>query len=146
MEQRFRAFFNNVAARSEKRPELKELLILDGLVKINPQTGEPKYSPILSIPFPIVTRFTDYSAEDIRELPNYIRLHEKARDMDIAIKLVNITADESKASGHAGGPAMLILDATKSYDDGAAENMHLYPHLPEKKTPFDKSSGQSFKL
>lgn len=145
MEQKFRAFFNHVAARSEKVPQIKTPMVLEAITKANPQTGETKYSPILRIPLPISTSFTAYSADDVKELPNYIRLHEKARDMDVAIKLLNLTADESKASPYSL-PPLLIIDGSKSYNDGAAENMHLYPDLPEKKAPFDKSSGQEFKL
>lgn len=146
LEKSFTATFNRVTERSKRRPSLAAPMIIEDLTRVDPMTGEAKYSPIWRVPMPIALSFTNFQAADIKDLPNYIRLHEKARDLDVAVKIVGLTADESKASMGIAMPAIFIVDASKSYDDGALENAHLYPDLPPKRAKFDKDGGQEFKF
>lgn len=146
MEKGFTAIFNRVTERSKRRPSLANPMIIEDLTRFDPMAGDAKYSPIWRVPMPIALSFTSFQAAEIKELPNYIRLHEKARDMDVAIKIIGLTADESKASLGISVPAMFIVDASKSYDDGALENSNLYPDLPPKRAKFDKDGGHEFKF
>lgn len=142
MEAKFSHFFNHVARAEAKNPRSKNPLIIDALTATK-EDGEPKYSPIMRLPLPICTAYTTFSADDIKDLPSYIRLHEKARDMDVSLKVTNLTADESKSPSGFQMPAVLIIDATKTYAEGAMENSMLYPNLKPKKAEFDgKSRGQ----
>lgn len=139
LEQDFNHFARYVQNASERNPEVKNPIIIDALTS----GGEQGYSPIKKFGLPISTEFTDFSAQDIKELPNYIKLHEIARDLDVALKLMGVTADEAK-----GGfsQAILIVDGSKTYDEGALENSSLYPNLPPKPQSFDRKSGKEFKM
>ena len=101
--------------------------------------------PVVRMGLPIATGFIEFSPQDITDLPGYIALHEKARELNIALKLVNVTMDETK-SPNGAQPAMLIADISKSYEEGAMENAHLYPHLPPKKIEFDTRAREGFKF
>lgn len=139
LEQEFNNFARYVQNATERNPEIKHPMIIDALTA----PGNQGYSPIKKFGLPINTDFTDFSAADIKELPHYISLHEVARDLDVALKLVGVTGDETR-----GGmsQAVLIVDGSKSYDQGAMENAQLYPNLPPKPKDFDRKSGKEFKM
>jgi hypothetical protein len=130
-------FFNHVS----KAPEKKRTPIIVTALTAGGQDGEPTFNPIKKLQLPISNSFTTFSAEDIREMPGWIKLHEVCRDMDISVKLLSMTQEEAKGSML---PPLLILDASKSYNEGAIENAQLYPQLPEKKVEFNKKNGQQF--
>jgi hypothetical protein len=139
LEQEFNNFARYVENASERNPEVKHPMIIDALTA----GGDQGYSPIKKFGLPISTEFTDFAANDIKELPNYIKLHEVARDLDVALKLLGVTADEAK-----GGfsQAILVVDGSKTYAEGALENSTLYPNLPPKPQSFDRKSGKEFKM
>lgn len=139
LEQEFNNFARYVENASDRNPEVKHPMIIDALTA----GGDQGYSPIKKFGLPISTEFTDFAANDIKELPNYIKLHEVARDLDVALKLLGVTADEAK-----GGfsQAILVVDGSKTYAEGALENSTLYPNLPPKPQNFDRKSGKEFKM
>lgn len=149
LEEEFTNFSSFVDAASraqdegEGRPETRNPTIIHGITNINPRTGEPDYTPIRKFGLPIYTGFTDFSMSQILELPGYINLHVAAREADVALKILGLTVDETKASSY-GVPAMVIIDGSKSYEEGLEENPGMYPDLPErKKAPpkFKRRSG-----
>jgi hypothetical protein len=131
-------FFNHVSRAPEKK---RTPIIVTALTQGGGQDGEPAFNPVKKLQLPVSTAFTTFSAEDIREMPGWIKLHEVCRDMDISVKLMAMTQEEAKGSLL---PPLLILDASKSYTEGAIENAQLYPQLPEKKAEFNKKTGQQF--
>ncbi|TAL38960.1 MAG: hypothetical protein EPN97_03210 [Alphaproteobacteria bacterium] len=137
-ERELSSFFNHVSSAPERK---KTPIIINALTVAQGQEGEPAFNPIKKLQLPVSTSFTSFSAEDIRDMPGWIKLHEVCRDMDISIKLMSMTTEESKGSLM---PPLLILDASKSYNDGAIENAQLYPQLADKPKPFDKKTGQEF--
>jgi hypothetical protein len=141
-EQEFSAFFNEVSARSKSRPQIKNPMIVHALTSMNPRNGESNFNPIKKYPVPISTAFTTFSADEIKDMPGWIHLHEVARDMDIAVRMIAITTDETKGSMM---PPYLIIDASKTYMEGAIESP-LYPNLPDKQPKFDRRGGQGFDL
>jgi hypothetical protein len=141
-EREFSKFFNHVATKSEKKPQIKNPMIVTALTQVaNPQEGEAAFYPIKKLQLPVSTAFTTFTADEIREMPGWVKLHEVCRDMDISIKIMALTQDESKGSLL---PPLLILDASKSYNEGAIENSQFYPNLKEKPAEFDKKGGQEF--
>ncbi|MBI1215722.1 MAG: hypothetical protein GC185_07885 [Alphaproteobacteria bacterium] len=137
LERDFTSFFNHVSNASRNNPDVKNPIIIDALTTMgDPQSGESSYSPIKRLQLPIVTTFTTFSAEDIRNLPGYIKLHEAARKMDVALNLANITAEDAKN----GMPPILTINTMKSYDDGALENSMFYPNLPPPPVKFDRDT------
>lgn len=110
---------------------------------INQLTDHKGLSTYLPLRLPINTTFLEFSPQDIKDLPNYIALHEKARELNIALKLMNVTMDETK-SPNGAQPAVLAIDLSKSYEEGAMENASLYPQLPPKKVEFDRRTGNGF--
>jgi hypothetical protein len=132
-----------VEAETRRQPDNRNPMIIDSLTQMGPE-GESLYNPIKKLGLPISTAFTEFAAADINELPGYIKLHETARDMDVALKLVGVTAEESKGGG-LGMPAVLVVDGSKSYNDGAIENARLYPNLPPRKVEFGRR-GNDFDL
>lgn len=132
----FVKFNTAVENETRRKPENRNPMIIDAITSLGPD-GEPLYSPIKKLGLPISTTFTQFAATDVNNLPGYIRLHEAARDMDVALKLIGVTAEEAKSSG-LGGQAILIVDGSKSYDDGALENAMLSPQLPPRKVDFGK--------
>jgi hypothetical protein len=137
LEREFSSFFNHVARSSRDNPDVKNPIIIDALTVMgDPQSGESSYSPIKRLQIPIVTTFTTFSAEDIRELPGYIKLHEAARALDISLKLANITPEDARN----GMPPILTIDATKTYADGALENSMYYPNLPPPPVKFNRDT------
>jgi hypothetical protein len=141
-EKEFTHFFNHVAQRSEKRPQTRNPMIVNALIAVqNPQEGEAAFSPIKKLQLPISTAFTNFAPDDIKEMPGWIKLHEVCRELDISIRLVALTGDESKGSMM---PPLLVLNAAQSYSDGALENAQLYPDLPPRKADFNRRDGQAF--
>lgn len=140
-------FSRQLEHQTRRDPNMKNPLIIEALTNIDPRTGESLFNPIKKIPLPLSVAFTQFSADDVKYLSGYIKLHEAARDVDVSIRVLGLTADESKAGavGYAL-PALLIIDGTKSYTEGALENSNLYPDLPPKKEPFDGRGPKSFKL
>ncbi len=144
LEQELTPFFNHAAKVPDKK---RNPMIVTALTAVSPQgmmgmgEDESALNPIKKIPVKISTAFTDFTAEDIREMPGWIKLHEVCRDLDISIKLMAMTQEESKGSLL---PPLLIIDASRSYTDGAIENAQFYPQLKDKPQQFDKKSGQEF--
>ena len=62
--------------------------------------------------------------------------------MDVAIKISGLTGEEAER----GMPAILSINAMKSYEEGAFENYEMYPVLPPKKVEFDKGGSKDFNL
>lgn len=137
LEKELAFFFNRVAETPERKrnPFIVNALTLTG------QDGEANFNPIKKLQLPISTAFTNFSPEDIREMPGWIKLHEVCRDLNISIKLMSMTADESRGSLL---PPLLIIDTSKTYLDGAIENSQLYPQLKDKPVEFNRKSGQDF--
>ena len=134
LEESYTMLFNQAAQMSRGDEKKKNAFLIQQLTT--------SYAPIVSAQLPVLTNFTDFQPMEIRELPGWIALHEKARDMDVAVRLTGLTVDESKAGNGGSMPVVLTLDATKSYNDGATESS-LYPTLPEQPVEFDtKSKGR----
>ena len=57
-----------------------------------------------------------------------------------------MTADESRSVSGFSLPAILLIDASKTYNEGALEGANLYPNLPPKRVAFDRSEGKDFKF
>ena len=85
--------------------------------------GRPQYSPIITLGLPIVT---DFTTNDIRELPGYIKLHEAARAANVAISVTGLLKEEK-----GGPPPRVTINCGKTYEQGAMENSAMYPNLPE---------------
>ncbi len=143
LEQDFKKIFNHVAKIEEKKPEAKNPVIIDALTSAANEDGG-LYNPILKLPLQIATGFTEFTAADINNLPSYIKLHEIARELDVAVSIRGLLAEDVKSSGGLL-PPILIIDASKSYEQGAIGNT-LYPNLPEPKAKFDPKQGKSFDL
>lgn len=139
-EREYSAFFNHVSKRSADKPNTKHPMIITALTMAKPDDGESPYSPKKSLQIPISTNFTSFSADEIKELPGYIKLHTAARDMDVALKVSGLLSDDK------GQQAILTIDASKTYEEGAFENPQMYPQLPAPKVEFDKKGGQQFNL
>ncbi|MCE9506713.1 MAG: hypothetical protein K8R48_00140 [Alphaproteobacteria bacterium] len=140
MEQNYSDIFNKAAQINN--PADKNNFIIK-TITLQGSKGRKEYSPTLPLGLPIVTAFTSFSAEDIKTLPGYVKLHLAARTHNVALKITGLTADESKG----GGGAALIIDGMKTYEQGAMENYNLYPNLPEKPpVPFDAQGPGKFRL
>jgi len=144
LEGEFERFDRAVQTETGRKPENRNPMIIDALISLGPD-GEPLYSPIKKLGLPISTTFTSFAAADINELPGYIKLHEAAREMNVSLKLLGVTADEAKAGGGYGLPAVLVVDGSKSYEEGALENGNLYPNLPPRRAEFGRR-GKDFDL
>lgn len=136
--QRFADVFNRAASKERSGGESARNMFM-----IEQLTDLKGTSTFLRMDLPIATAFLEFEAQDIKELPGYIALHEKARELNVALKLVNVTIDEVK-SPNGPQPAMLLVDLNKSYEDGAMENSTLYPQLPEQNIPFNRTTGKGF--
>lgn len=136
---KIRVFFNYVAQQTEKKPKTKTPMVLEALTRIDPMTGQPAFSPIMILPIPVVAPMAGFTADTVKSLPGYIKLHEKARDLDVSIRIHGLLSDEVRGNISSYlNPPLLIIDATKSYEEGALENGNLYPDLPEKKQEFKR--------
>jgi hypothetical protein len=143
LESELTPFFNHAAKVPEKK---RNPMIVTALTAVSPQgmmggDDDAALSPVKKIPVKISTAFTDFTAQEVCEMPGWVKLHEVCRDLDISIKLMAMTQEESKGSMM---PPLLIIDVSKSYTDGALENAQFYPQLPEKPAQFNKKSGQEF--
>lgn len=83
---------------------------------------------VLHQEIPINTRYTDFDAADIRRLPNYLKLHEAARAADVAINVMGLFQDEAM---EAGLRPTLVVNITKTYEEGLAQNPGVYPELQD---------------
>lgn len=136
---KIRTFFNYVAQQTEKRPRVRTPMVLEALSRIDPSTGQPAFSPFMILPIPVVAPMAAFTADTVKSLPGYIKLHEKARELDVSIRIHGLLADEVRGNISSYlNPPLLIIDATKSYEEGALENGNLYPDLPEKKLEFKR--------
>jgi hypothetical protein len=140
MEDRLSDTFNDAARFND--PKIKNEFIITSLT-FAPK-GQPKYSPALALPLMISTAFTNFTAEEVNKLEGYIKLHMVAREENVALKLVNLLGEESKGSGN--HQPVLIIDGSKTYEQGAAENYQLYPNLPPQVVKFDSKKPGSFDL
>lgn len=132
--------FNQAAAvENNNGPEARNLFVIRQLTEVE------GLDPLVRLGLPIATGFIEFSPRDITELAGYIKLHEKARELNIALKLINVTMDETKSQG-IPPQAILVVDISKSYDDGALENANLYPQLPPVAPAFDRRSGNGFRF
>lgn len=104
-------------------PEARNMQVIANLTLMNPKTGEAKFPVLKRVPMAIVTDFAEFFIEDIKELPGYIALHVAARKEDVALNLRGLTAEEAKG----GSGPHLIIDATKSYEDGSMFYAAVYP-------------------
>jgi hypothetical protein len=135
-------FFNFAAAVGQSSEEKKLSFIIDA-VTLSGGNGTPgSFSPLRKIPLQMSTLHTEFTRADILALPNYIRLHSLARDMDVAIKMVAATIDDAQTANI--GMPVLIIDLTKSYDAGGAEPDSFYPALPPRK--IQRKPGGDFKI
>jgi hypothetical protein len=133
LEKSYRDFFNevsNVAKRDEKK--VNPFIITS--ITHAPQ-GKPRYSPIMQLSLQVTTQFTNFSADEIKELPGYIKLHMAAREQDVALKVNGLLGEDK------GQQTYLTIDGSKSYNQGAIENYLLYPNLPEEPAAFNKKGG-----
>lgn len=139
MEKQFKLIFNQASSlpSQDKNP-----FVVSKLTSVDSRTGETPYSPIMPLGVQICPDFTSFSADDIKALPAYINLHEVARAENVAIKLVGLTADEVKS----GLQARLIIDGSKTYEQGAMENALLYPNLPPLPPAFDRDTPKHFRF
>lgn len=146
LERTFTNIFNQASAVEKRSPDMKNVFIVQQLTEVNPQTGEAKFSPVVRLAVPVATAYLELSPLDIKEMPGYIALHEKARELDVSLRLVNMTAEDGKSPSPYPQQAILVIDASKSYDAGALENATLYPNLPPKPVKFNPKAGDQFKF
>ena len=139
IEQEFTHFSRYVEKAAERDPEIKHPMIIEALT-VAGQDGESSYNPIKKYGLPISTTFTDFASADIKDLPGYIKLHETARDLDISLKLMGVTAEESR-----GGMGMPPPQSTGA---GTASSLQLNPprqpaQTERKRTPslFERITG-----
>jgi hypothetical protein len=132
-----RKIFNQISRLPEDQ---KNIRVMELMTEVDPMSGAPRYSPVIPQRLPLSTAFTDFSTEDIRNLPGYIKLHMAAREENVALRLLYITADETKAQRGLGPGPVLVIDASKSYEEGAVENGYLYPNLPPKASEVRETS------
>jgi len=137
----FQEIFNYVSKPGKDAEDKKNPIIITALTTAG-KDGESPYMPVRRMKLDISTDFTTFSAEDIKQLPNYIRLHEAARELDVALNVKGLVGDETKSSN-----PVIVVDATKTYEEGASENFLLYPNLPPRKVDFTKEQpGKEFRL
>jgi hypothetical protein len=113
---------------SYAEPEDKNKFLIEALTS----TGAKGYSPIIMLSIPVATDFTSFSAHEINRLPGYIKFHEAARAANVAVKVIGLLREE------AGMQPRVVLDASKTYEQGAMENAQLYPQLPDPPKPKDR--------
>ena len=122
IDSQIRAIFNYAAGLA---PEEKNETIIHALTR-----GNISLTFLLGIS--INTEYTQYSPIDVRELPNYIKLHDIAREKDVALRLVGVVQGDARSAQPA-----LVVDIGKSYEEGAMDPSAHYPDLPPKKQDFD---------
>lgn len=140
--------FQQAAAIGSKSPSEKNIFLIRQLTETD-QNGEAKLPAVLRRQLPVCTTFLELSAEDVKELPGYIALHEKARELNVALKISGITMDETKSPGGYPMPVLLVIDMSKTYEEGAMENAQLYPQLPPRKPvppQFNRKAGGGFEF
>lgn len=134
MEKDLSDFFNQAASVPDSmRPQIEvELLTMP------PGDQGGGYSPVKRFSLGINPTFTEFDMDDVVALPGYIRLHEVARDMDVAIQIMNLSKEEVQGAGDFPSPPMLIVNGMKSYEEGAFEHPMQHPNLPPKPLKADR--------
>ena len=136
----FKQLDRHVRNRAADDEAKANLIIITAITTAAPnEEVDSPYSPVRRIQIPVSTSFTEFTAQQIRDLPNYIKMHEMAREFDIAISVGGLVdGDEGR-----GGQPMVSVNAMKTYDQGAD---FMYPILPPRKVKFDKDSSKDFTL
>ena len=118
--------------------------IIRVMTETDPFTGGVGYSPVMAAQLPLSTAFTKFSAEDVKALPNYIKLHEIARAENVALSLVGVVSDDM---GGGGQQPLLVVNCAKTYEEGQMAHGEIYPDLPspEEKTPKERKPKTGFK-
>lgn len=128
--------FDHFAQYLQQVPDSeRNLTVIEAMTTVNPRTGEPNFAPAKKMPIMVCSEFADYSAMDVRDLPGFIKFHEKMRDLDVAVKIMGLIGDDKKMTQ---GRVIAAFDLSKSYNEGAMDNPELYPNLPP---PSQKKSG-----
>ena len=146
IEEAFQRVAKQADAVEKSHPDQRNIYIIEQLTKVDPRTGAPLYSPILRVNLPINVAHTTFTADDIKDMPGYIALHEKARAINVALKLHGVAAEENKTPSPFPPSPMLIVDAVKTYEEGAFENAMFYPNLPPPPVKFDTQAPGKFKF
>ncbi len=142
LEEAFAKFSNKVALAERKGDDVRLRFIINALM-IVPDNAPPEYMPILQYNLPIVNAFTDFTAEEVKKLPNYIKLHLRARELNVALDFTGLLAGE----GRMGPPQPVVtIDALRTYEQGALDNAELYPNLPDPTPTLDPNRGGRLRL
>ena len=137
MERAYEALSNRTKSRGGDDPNPLVITALT-LADKNDKGDEP-YSPANRAKVVIDPNYAQFNAQQIRELPGYKRLHEIARDLDVAVSVSGLLASEE---GRGGQPAV-TFNAMKGYYEGADS---MYPELPPRLVKFDKATARDFEL
>lgn len=143
LEKEFTQIDRHVRSHSKDAPERAAPIVITSVTATEPgQTDESKvlYSPVRRLKLPVSNTYADFIAQEIRELPNYKKMHEIARELDVALSLGGLVEGDET---YGKGPAFVTVDALKTYEQGAD---FLYPELPPRVVPFDKKSSKGFDL
>jgi hypothetical protein len=139
-EKEFAQLERHIRLRGADDTEKEALIIITAVTTAAAtEDGDSPYSPVRRIQIPISPAFTQFTAQQIRDLPNYKKMHEIARDMDVSLALGGLVDGEE---GRGGAPSVTV-NAMKGYDLGADM---MYPDLPPRKQKFDKGKSKGFDL
>lgn len=96
----FQQLERHIKIAAPNNPEKEALIIITAVTTTakNDDIDSP-YSPIRTIRVPVSTSFTQFTAQQIRELPGYIKLHEAARELDVALNLGGLMDGDEGRSG-----------------------------------------------
>jgi hypothetical protein len=130
-------FFNTHARIADRHPDKKNLYTIEQVTT----DGVPTF---YRLGIPLNPAFLELTAQDIKDMPGYIALHEKARDLNIALGLSGLTMEENR--GQAQNQPVLVVSPMQTYDDGAMENSAFYPNLPPRPVAFDKHTSSDYVL
>lgn len=90
-----------------------------------------RFPTVVQMKIGISTQFTDFNLEDIKEMPGWIKIHEMARKLDVAVRLVGVTKED--AGGDGGGPMPHVaFDILKPYDQSDLSSSPDLPPLGQK--------------
>lgn len=141
LESSYSDLFNKVASIRDRDENKVAPFIITVLTQM--RNGRAEYTPVLQVPVPVANAFTDYKADEIKALPGYVKLHMKAREQNVSLAVKYVLSDEAKM----GPPQpLLVIDGSKTYEQGAQENYNLYPNLPEPEKKFNPGKGGKFDL
>lgn len=111
---------------------------------INKALVDKTFNPVIAQGININTAFTDFYGFQIKELPGYIKLHEAAKAMDVAINVAGLTAEEKRA-----GVPRIVINVLKSYEEGEEDTKYGYPYPAdepeEEEVPAAAASRRSLK-